>query len=116
VQARDGRSFKVDRALVAPVIEDTLKHVSICGCLCHTGAVKHNGPCRCETGGKILAAPRTEMVHHRGELQIGPMIRLWCVCGFRWEGEGRRAAEAAWDEHIKKSSPIAVDMSDSGVP
>lgn len=39
-------------------------------------------------------------LHHRGELQIGPRIKLWCVCGFRWEGEGRREAEEAWNGHL----------------
>lgn len=44
--------------------------------------------------------PGGVLVHHRGELQVGPRIRLWCVCGFKWEGEGRRAAEKAWEEHL----------------
>lgn len=38
-------------------------------------------------------------LHLKGELRMGKRIRLWCVCGWSWEGENRDA-EAAWKGHI----------------
>lgn len=43
---------------------------------------------------------RGVVLHQRGEFQIGSHIKLWCVCGWKWEGEGKRAAEEAWEEHV----------------
>jgi hypothetical protein len=52
----------------------------------------------------VMPGARTHMqsgaiLHQKGEFQVGPRIRLWCVCGWKWEGEGKRAAEEAWREH-----------------
>ena len=39
-------------------------------------------------------------LHLKGELRMGAgRIRLWCVCGWSWEGETRDADEA-WEKHL----------------
>lgn len=38
-------------------------------------------------------------LHLKGELRMGPRTRVWCVCGWHWEGE-TRDADAAWEGHF----------------
>lgn len=41
-----------------------------------------------------------DALHLKGELRMGAgRIRLWCVCGWKWEGE-TKDADAAWEGHL----------------
>lgn len=42
-----------------------------------------------------------EVLHLRGELRMGAgRVRLWCVCGFKWDGD-TKDADAAWEGHLQ---------------